>query len=92
MPEFQFNIQQQNIWFGKRIQKIEKKYKINLEGKSLITLDISKDGTIKLIKVRVPNEAQEKYLLEIAEQIKVVKPAIKNGQNIGIKFAFRIEL
>ncbi len=91
-PEFQFDIQQQNIWFNERIIEIESKYQINLEGNGLIALEISKDGTIKSIKVRAPDETQKEYLLEIGKQIEVVKPAMKNGQAIGTRFAFRIEM
>ena len=92
MPKFQFDAQQYQSWFNNRIQEIEKKNKVNLEGKGLIALNISKNGTIKSIKVRAPNETQEKYLLKVAEQIKVTKPAKKDGQDIGTKFAFRIQL
>lgn len=92
MPEFQFDVQQQNTWFNKKIQEIESKYQVNLEGKALIVLEIGKDGTIKSVKVKAPDETQEKYLLEIGNQIEVKKPAKKNGQDIGTRFAFRIEL
>lgn len=91
-PEFQFNLQQQNTWFSNKIKEIETKYKINLEGSGIIVLFISKDGTIKSIKVKIADENLKKYLIEIGEQIKVTKPASKNGQNIGTKFAFKIEL
>ena len=92
MPKFQFDAQQYQTWFNNRIQEVEKKNKVNLEGKGLIALNISKDGKIKSIKVRAPDDTQKKYLLEIAEQIKVTKPAKKDGQDIGTKFAFRIQL
>lgn len=92
MPEFQFDIQQQNIWFNKKIQEIESKYQVNLEGIALIVLEIGRDGIIKSVQVRAPDETQEKYLLEIGNQIEVKKPAKKNGQDIGTRFAFRIEL
>lgn len=92
MPEFQFDIQQQNIWFAERIKEIESKYQVNLEGQGIIALEIGKDGTIKSVKVRVPDETQKKYLLEIGNQIEVKKPAKKNGQDIGTRFAFRIDL
>lgn len=91
-PEFQFDIEEQNIWFNKKIKEIESKYEINLEGKGLIALEISKDGTIKTVKVKTADESQKKYLIEIGEQIKVTKPAIKDGQAIGTRFAFRIEM
>ncbi|MBA4303503.1 MAG: hypothetical protein C0424_04700 [Sphingobacteriaceae bacterium] len=92
MPEFQFPIQQQNIWFGQKIKEIESKYNVQLQGNVVIALDISKDGTIKSLKVHTPDETQKKYLLEIGNQIEVKKPAKKNGQDIGTKFAFRIAL
>ena len=92
MPEFQFPVQQQNIWFSKKILEIESKYNVQLEGNGVIVLEISKDGTVKSIKVRAPDETQKKYLLEIGNQIEVKKPAKKNGQDIGTRFAFRIEL
>lgn len=92
MPEFQFDIHQQNIWFNKKIQEIESKYQINLEGKAIIALEIGRDGTIKFIKVKAPDKTQEIYLLEIGNQIEVKKPAKKNGQDIGTKFAFKIDL
>lgn len=91
-PEFQFNIEEQDIWFNKKIKEIEAKYEINLEGKGLIALEISKDGTIKAVKAETADETQKKYLIEIGEQIKVTKPAIKKGQAIGTRFAFRIEM
>lgn len=91
-PEFQFDIKEQNTWFHKKIKDIEEKYEVNLEGKGLIVLEISKDGTIKTVKAKTDDETQEKYLIEIGKQIKVIKPAIKNGQPIGTRFAFRIEL
>lgn len=91
-PEFQFNIQEQNIWFNKKIKEIEAKYKIDLKGNGLIALEISKDGTIKTVKARTASENQKKYLIEIGEQIKVTKPAMKNGEAIGTRFAFRIEM
>ncbi len=91
-PEFQFDMQQQNIWFSKKIQEIESKYQVNLEGNGIIALEIGKDGTVKSVKVRAPDETQKKYLLEIGNQIEVKKPAKKNGQDIGTRFAFRIEL
>lgn len=92
MPEFQFDIQQQNIWLSQKIQEIEKKYNVNLQGNGMITLEIGKDATIKSIKVKAPDDAQEKYLLEIGKQIEVKKPARKNGEDIGTRFAFRMEL
>jgi len=58
----------------------------------MIVLEIGKDRTLKGIKVRTSDATQEKYLLEIAEQIEVKKSAKKNGQNIGTRFAFRVEL
>lgn len=91
-PEFQFAIEEQNLWFNKKIKEIEAKYEINLEGKGLIALEISKDGTIKTVKAKTADETQKKYLIEIGEQIKVTKPAIKDGQAIGTRFAFRIEM
>ncbi len=91
-PEFQFDIEEQNLWFIKKVKEIEAKYEINLEGKGMIALEISKDGTIKTVKAKTDNETQEKYLLEIGKQIKVTKPAIKNGQAIGTRFAFRFEM
>lgn len=91
-PEFQFKIEEQNKWFNKKINEIEAKYGINLEGKGIITLEISKDGTIKTVKTRIDDENQKKYLIEIGEQIKVTKPAMKNGQAIGTIFAFKIEM
>jgi len=92
MPEFQFDIHKQSIWFSEKIQEIESKYQINLEGNGRIALEISKNGTIKSVKARTPEESQAKYLLEIGNQIKVKKPAKKNGKEIGTKFAFKIEL
>ncbi len=92
MPEFQFPVLQQNIWFSQKIHEIESKYNVQLEGKGLIALDISKDGLVKLVKVKAPDETQEKYLLEIGNQIEVKKPAKKDGQFIGTRFAFKIEL
>lgn len=92
MPEFQFDIQQQNIWFAERIQEVESKYQVNLEGQGVIVLEIAKDGTIKSVKVRAPDEAQKKYLLEIGNQIEVKRPAKKNGEDMGTRFAFRVEL
>ena len=92
MPEFQFDVQKQNIWFAKKIKEIESRYNIELEGKAIIALEISKDGTIKTIKVKTANETQKEYLMEIGNQIEVMKPAKKNGEDIGTKFAFRIEL
>lgn len=92
MPKFQFDLQEQNVWFNERVQEIESKYDINLEGDGLIALEISGDGTIKAVKVRAPIEDQEKYLLEIGNQIEVVEAAQKNGLNIGTRFGFRIEL
>ncbi|MEP7197900.1 MAG: hypothetical protein ABI851_15385 [Saprospiraceae bacterium] len=92
MPEFQFLLHQQNIWFSQKIQEIESKYNVQLEGNGLIALDISKDGTVKSVKVKAPDETQKKYLLEIGNQIEVKKPAKKNGQFIGTRFAFKIEL
>ncbi len=92
MPVFQFDVQKQNIWFGKKIKEIESKYNIQLEGKGIIALEISKDGTIKSVKVKAPDETQKKYLLEIGKQIEVQKPAIKDGKEIGTRFGFRIEL
>ncbi|MBK9016751.1 MAG: hypothetical protein IPM82_23225 [Saprospiraceae bacterium] len=83
LPEFQFDIQQQNIWLSQKIQEIEEKYKINLQGNAIIVLEIGKDGAIKSVKVRASDEAQKKYLMEIGEQIGVKKPAKKNGQDIG---------
>lgn len=91
-PEFQFAIEEQNLWLNKKIKEIEAKYEINLEGKGLIVLEISKDGTIKTVKAKTADETQKKYLIEIGEQIKVTKPAIKDGQAIGTRFAFRIEM
>lgn len=92
IPIFHFDIQKQNLWFDNKIQEIEKRDNVNLEGKGLIVLYISKNGKIKSIKLRGPDDNQEKYLLEIAEQIKVIKPAKKDGQDIGTKFAFKIQL
>jgi len=92
IPEFQFNIQEQNIWFNERVKEIESKYKIILEGKGVIALEIRKNGIIKSIKVRAPKKELEKYLLEIGEQIEVKKSAMKDHENIGTRFAFRIEL
>lgn len=92
IPEFQFDIQEQNIWFSKKILEIESKYKVSLEGNGVISLEIGKAGTIKSVKVKAPIESQEKYLLEIANQIEVIKPGKKNGQDIGTRFSFRIEL
>lgn len=92
VPQFNFNLKQSNEWLVERIQEVEKKYQVNINGKVLFTLDISKDGTVKESKVIGPNEVQKKYLLEVVEQIKIVKPAMKNGQAIGTKFFFRVEL
>lgn len=92
VPEFQFDIQRQNIWFAKKIKEIESKYNIELEGKAIIALEISKDGIIKTVKVKTADETQKEYLMEIGNQIEVKKPAKKNGEDIGTKFAFRIEL
>lgn len=92
LPKFQFDVQAQGAWFSKKIKEIESKYGVSLEGQGLIALEISKSGEIKAIFVRVADEAQEKYLREIAEQIQVVEPAKKDGQSIGTRFAFRIQL
>ena len=58
-PEFQFDIEEQNIWFNKKIKEIEAKYEIDLEGKGLIAIEISKDGTIKTVKARIDDENQK---------------------------------
>lgn len=92
IPEFQFDIQEQQVWLSQKIQAIEKKYDVDLQGRGTIALEIGSTGAIKNIKVSSPNESLEKYLLEIGEQIEVTKPAKKNGQNIGTRFAFRLEL
>jgi hypothetical protein len=92
MPEFQFPIQQQNIWFSQKIQEVESKYNIQLEGNGVVVIEISKDGTIKSVKADAADETQKKYLLEIGNQIEVKKPAKKNGQDIGTRFAFRVKL
>ena len=92
MPKFQFDIQQQNIWFSQRIKEVESKYNVELNGNGLIALEISKDGTIKSIKVKVNDKNHEELLMEIGKQIKVIKPAMKNDEPIGTKFAFKIEL
>mgnify|MGYP000447736088 CR=1 FL=1 len=91
-PEFQFNMNDQNLWFANRIAEIENKYEIDLQGNGIIALSISGNGSIKDIKVRVENEANEKYLIEIGEQIEVKKPANKDGRDIGTKFAFKIQM
>jgi hypothetical protein len=65
---------------------------VNIEGQGVIVLEIIKDGTIKSVKVSAPDESQKKYFLEIGNQIAVKRPAKKNGQNMGTRFAFRIEL
>ncbi|MCG8327476.1 MAG: hypothetical protein MI974_07315 [Chitinophagales bacterium] len=91
MPEFQFDLQQQNIWLSQKVQEIENKSNINLQGNGMIVLEISKDGSIKSVKVRTSDETQEKYLMEIGKQIEVKKPAKKDGQNIGTRFAFKVE-
>ena len=65
MPEFQFDVQKQNIWFAKKIKEIESKYNIELEGKAIIALEISKDGIIKTVKVKTADETQKEYLMEI---------------------------
>ncbi|MGK0388034.1 MAG: antitoxin component YwqK of YwqJK toxin-antitoxin module [Maribacter sp.] len=91
MPKFQFDLQKQNAWLNQKIKEIENKYKVDLQGKGIIALDIGKDRTIKSIKVRTADKAHEKYLMEIGEQIVVKKSAMKNGKNIGTRFAFKME-
>jgi antitoxin component YwqK of YwqJK toxin-antitoxin module len=91
-PKFQFESNEQNQWFAERINEIESKYGVNLEGDGLIALFISGDGSIKDIKVRTNEESHEKYLIEIGKQIKVTKPANKDGKDIGTKFAFKIQM
>lgn len=91
-PEFQFSINEQNQWFADRIAEIEHKYEINLSGNAVIVLFISADGHIKDIKVRTKNVGYEQYLIEIAEQIEVKKPAHKDGKDIGTKYGFKIEM
>ena len=71
---------------------MESKYGVKLKGNGIIALEISKNGTIKSVKARAKDEAQKKYLIEIGEQIKVIKPAMKDGQKIGTKFAFKLQL
>ncbi|OAV45128.1 hypothetical protein [Lewinella sp. 4G2] len=92
LPEFQFIIEKQNIWLNNKIKETEEKYKIDLEGQGVILLEISKDGTIKTVKAKTAIESHRKYLIEIGEQIKVTKPAMKNGEPIGTRFAFRIAM
>ncbi len=77
---------------SQRIKEVESKYKVELNGKGLIALEISKDGIIKSIKVKVNDKNHEELLMEIGKQIKVIKPAMKNDVPIGTKFAFKIEL
>jgi len=91
-PIFQFSVDEQNIWFANRIKDIEDKYGVNLEGTGFIALEINKDGEIKSIKIPSKFAKNEKYLLEIGEQIKVIKPAIKNGNFVGTKFGFRVQM
>lgn len=91
-PEFQFDLEQQNVWLSRKVQEIEAKYNVSLEGDGLIVLEISKDGTIKSVKVRAPDKTQEAYLMEIAKQIEVKKAPKKNGQDIGTRFSFRVKL
>jgi len=92
LAEFQFTMEEQDVWFARKIKDVEQKYGITLEGKGIIALDISYDGTIKAIQAKGDSEEDKKYLIEIGEQIKVVQPALKDGKPIGTKFAFRIEL
>lgn len=91
-PTFQFRIAEYNSWFFKRIREVEKKYNINLEGVGFIALEIRKDGTINSVKIPSKYKDNEKYLIEIGEQVQVLKPAIKDGQPVGTKFGFRIDL
>ncbi len=57
----------------------------------MIFLEISGSGEIKAVKVRIENKEHTKYLMEIANQIDVIKPAMKNGESIGTRFAFKID-
>ena len=92
IPVFQFELQDQKRWFDQKVSEIESKYEVDLEGNGFIALEISKEGLVKAIKVRVSEKKLEKYLIEIGEQIVVDKPAIKNNQNVGTKFGFRVSL
>lgn len=92
LPVFQFSMEEQNLWFANRIKEIEGKYSLSLDGNGFIALEINRDGIVKSIKIPKKFAENEKYLLEIGEQIKVVAPAIKNGQPIGTKFGFRVQL
>lgn len=89
---FQFSISERDLWFASKIKEVEEKYGINLDGNGIIALDIAQDGSIKSIIAKGNSKEDKKYLIEIGEQIKVVKPAIKDGQNIATKFAFKIDL
>lgn len=89
---FQFSLDEHQLWLAKRVEEVESKYGIKLKGNGIIALEISENGTIKSVKARTKDEDQKKYLIEIGEQIKVIKPAMKDGQNIGTKFAFKLQL
>jgi len=92
LPKFQFDLKDKNIWLQSRIKEIELKYNINLDLQGgLIVLEIGRDGTIKSLNARAADKSQEKYLLEIGNQIEVIEPAKKNGQYIGTRFGFRFE-
>ena len=59
----------------------------------MIRLSISKKGEIKNLEiVKSSDESNDKYLMEIGNQIQILKPAVKNGQPIGTRFVFKIDL
>jgi antitoxin component YwqK of YwqJK toxin-antitoxin module len=91
LPKFQFDFNDRDNWIQSRINELELKYDIRLDLQGMIVLEIRKDGTIKSLNVRAADKSNEKYLLEIGNQIEVLEPAKKNGQNIGTRFAFRFE-
>ena len=92
LVEFQFKMNEQNLWFARKIQEVEEKNGVNLEGKGMIVLEISHDGTIKSVKARASKEENKKFLIEIGEQIEITKPAVKDGKNIGTRFSFKLQL
>ena len=90
-PKFQFKLEEQDIWFGQQRQKIATKYGVKLEGTFIFTLGFGKTGEIKELEIRrIPNEEHASYYIEIAHQVKVIEPAIKDGQYTGTRFTFRV--
>lgn len=89
-PVFQFEMDEYPVWLSDRVHALEEKYSIDLKGRGFVQLGISKDGSIKSIEVPSRFKENEKYSIEIGEQIEVKKPAHIDGKPVATKFGFLI--